>query len=160
MHRIIEIQSKSGRKEKHKECLHKVSFTPFSTRNDVILPKNPDSRHVSKSGTVNERETSFSEADINYWPHVTCAIVGDSAVNDIDEKRLSMDNRNTKVFYFSRARIREKTYRANHQEKTRAINFTCWNKQPYHQRFLILHVGIKDPTTNNSKKIVDYSLLL
>ena len=117
MHRSIEIQLKSGRKEKHKECLHKVSFTPFSTRNDSILPKNPDSRYVSKSGTVNERETSFSEADINYWPYVTCAIVGDSAVNDIDEKRLPMDNRNTKVFYFSRARIREKNLSSQSSRK-------------------------------------------
>ena len=65
-----------------------------------------------------------------------------------------------RFFTFPGLELEKKTYRANHQEKTRAINFTCWNKQPYHQRFLILHVGIKDPTTNNSKKIVDYSLLL
>ena len=35
---------------------------------------------------VNEHETSVGKTDNNYWPPSTGAIVGDSIVNDIDEK--------------------------------------------------------------------------
>ena len=43
------------------------------------------------------------------WPSGTCAIVGDSMINDIDEKKLE-EHGNVKVFYFSGARI----YDMNH----------------------------------------------
>ena len=41
-----------------------------------------------------------------HWPSGTCAIVGDSMVNGIDEKKLQKPG-NVKVFYFSGARIND-----------------------------------------------------
>ena len=41
-----------------------------------------------------------------HGPSVTCAIVGDSMVNGIDEKKLQKHG-NVKVFYFSGARIND-----------------------------------------------------
>ena len=36
MYRSIEIELKTGRKEKHKEYLHKGNITPLSPKNDVM----------------------------------------------------------------------------------------------------------------------------
>ena len=41
-----------------------------------------------------------------HWPSGTCAIVSDSMVNDIDEKKLQKHGK-VKVFYFSGARIND-----------------------------------------------------
>ena len=74
------------RQEKRKEYLHEVNVTPL--RNDVLCSENPDNCNVSKSDNVNERKTSFSKTDNNYLPPGTAAIVGDSIVKGINEKRL------------------------------------------------------------------------
>ena len=92
--------------------------------------------NASKSDNFNGHETSFSETDNNYWAPGTVALVGDPIVNGTEEKRLSINNFNVKVFYFSRARIKKKP------------------------EFLFLHVGTNDATTNDSRKVVDDILLL
>ena len=106
-----------------------------------MLSDNPENRHVYKSGNVNEHETSFRKTDINYWPHDTCAIVGNSIVNGIDEKRFSMNNVNTKYFYF---------YRAIIGDKSQLIQPIIKKKH----EFLNLLVRTNNFTTNDSKKIV------
>ena len=63
-------------------------------------------RNVSKSKNVNEYETSFSKTGNNHWPPGTVGIIGDSLVNGIDEKRLSMNNRIVKVFIFSELKLK------------------------------------------------------
>ena len=65
------------------------------------------------------------------WPLGTCAIVGDSMVNGINEKRLSQKYGNVKVFHFSGARIED----LNHY-----IVPIIKNKPDY----VILHVGTND----------------
>ena len=76
-----------------------------------------------------------------------CAIVGDSMINGIDEKRLSQKFGNVKVFHFSVARIED----LNHY-----IVPIIKNKPGY----LIVHVGANGATTNSSRKIVDDLLML
>ena len=73
--------------------------------------------------------------------------MGDSVVNDIDEKRLSKKHGNSKDFHFSGARI----------EDIIQYIIPIIRKQP---DYLILHVRTKDATTNTSKKIVDDLLIL
>ena len=70
------------------------------------------------------------------WPSGTCAIVRDSMINGIDEKRLSQKFDNVKVFHFSGARIED----LNHY-----IVPIIKNKPDY----LILHVG-----TNDDNKLI------
>ena len=68
MHKSIETNLKTVRKEKHKEYLRKVNITPFSLRNDVMMSDNPNIDNVSKFGNVNKHETSFSITDSNSGP--------------------------------------------------------------------------------------------
>ena len=77
----------------------------------------------------------------------TCAIVGDSVVNGIDEKRLSKRHGNVKFFHFSEARI---------DDINRYI-IPIIKKYP---DYLILHVGTNSATTNTSKRIADDLLTL
>ena len=77
----------------------------------------------------------------------TCAVVGDSVVNGIDEKRLSKRHGNVKFFHFSEARI---------DDINRYI-IPIIKKYP---DYLILHVGTNNATTNTSKKIADDLLTL
>ena len=51
----------------------------------------------------NIKETAETNKEF-HWQSGTCAIVGDSMVNGIDEKKLQKHG-NVKVFYFSGARI-------------------------------------------------------
>ena len=90
----IATRLKTVRKEKHKEYLHNVNITPLSPRIEVMLIDDPENCIVSKSDDVNEHESSLSKTDNNYQPHCTVAVGVDSIVKDIDEKRLSISNRN------------------------------------------------------------------
>ena len=79
-----------------------------------MLSDNPDNRHVSKFGNFYEHETSFSKTEVNYCPHGTCATVADSIVNDIDGKRLSMNNRSANVFTFLGLELQKQSSRGVH----------------------------------------------
>ena len=60
------------------------------------------------------------------WLSGTCDIVGDSMVNNTDEKPLSKKHDNVKVFDFSGARIEyQLVNNPNYQEAIRLLNFTC-----------------------------------
>ena len=96
----------------------------------------------------NEVKNEKDETDNQFcWPSGTCAIVGDSMVNGIDEKRLSQKYGNVKVFHFSGARIKD----LNHY-----IVPIIKNKPDC----LILHVGANDAATNSSRKNGDDLLML
>ena len=123
-------QLKTIREEKHKEYLQKTSRKPNDTHDNNEVKSEQD-----------ERDNQFR------WLSGTFAIVGDSMVNGIDEKRLSQKYGNVKVFHFSGARIED----LNHY-----IVPIIKNKPDY----LILHVGTNDATTNSSRKIVDDLLML
>ena len=74
MYRSIEIELKTGRKEKHKDYLHKVNITPLSPKNDVMQSDNFGNRNISKSDNVNEHEISFSKTDNNYWSYLILSL--------------------------------------------------------------------------------------
>ena len=95
------------------------------------------------------KENLNKTAEINkefHLPSGTCAIVGDSMFNGIDEKKLQKHG-SVKVFYFSGARINDMNH---HLMQIIA-------KQP---DYLILHVGTNDATTSTSRKIIDDLLML
>ena len=94
---------------------------------------------------IEDRQNNVTDEDL--WPSRTCAIVGDSMLNGIDDKRLSKKYGNVKVFPFSGARIED----INHYI-TPIIK-----KKP---DFLILHVGTNDATTDTSRTIADNLLML
>ena len=77
------------------------------------------------------------------WSSGTCAIVNDSMVNGIDEKK-SQKHGNVKVFYFSSARI---------NDMNRHL-MPIISKPP---DYLIFNVGTNDATTNTSRKITEKS---
>ena len=81
-----------------------------------------------------------------HWPSSTCAIIGDSMVNGIDEKKLQKHG-NVKVLYFSGARIND----MNHHL------MPIIAKRP---NYLILHIGAHAARTNTSRKIIDNLLML
>ena len=101
----------------------------------------------------NDTHNKITNSDINdrdnqcCWPSKICAIVGDSMINRIDEKRFSQKFGNVKVFHFSGARI---------EDLNQYIVPIIKNKPDY----LILHAGTNDAATNSSKKIVDDLLML
>ena len=90
----------------------------------------------------NINETAETNKESN-WSSGTCAIVNDSMVNGIDEKKLQKHG-NVKVFYFSSARI---------NDMNRHL-IPIISKRP---DYLILHVGTNDATTNTSRKITEKS---
>ena len=81
------------------------------------------------------------------WPSGTCAIVGDSMVNEIDEKRLSQKYDNVKVFHFSGARIED-------------LNHYIVPIIKSELDYLILHVRTNVATKISYRKLVDDLLML
>ena len=58
-----------------------------------LLSDNPCNLSLSKYDNVYKHKTSFSKIDNNYWSPGAVATVGVLIVNDIDKKRLSLNNR-------------------------------------------------------------------
>ena len=132
----IDDQLKIIRKEKHQEYLLNTGCKSPSSEN---TKNNKNTKQFSdqqaKKENINEAEETNKEF---HWPSGTCAIVGDSMVNGIDEKRLQKHG-NVKVFYFSGARIND----TNHHL------MPIIAKRP---DYLILHIGTNDATTSTSRK--------
>ena len=151
VNRNIDEQLKAIREEKHKEYLQNTSRKSPSQENIVIEINEKNDRDNEQPNDTydnNDVKSEQDERDNQFrWPSGKCAIVGDSMVNGIDEKRLSQKYGNVKVFNFSGARIED----LNHY-----IVPIIKNKPDY----LILHVGTNDATTNSFRKIVDDLLML
>ena len=138
----IDGQLKAIREEKHKHYLQNTSCKSPSQENTVIETNEKNDRDKTNE-QPNDTHNKVTNNDINdrdnqcCSPSATCAIVGDSMINRIDEKRLSQKFGNVNVFYFSAARIED----LNHY-----IVSIIKNKPDY----LILNVGTNDATTNSS----------
>ena len=152
MNRNIDEQLKAIREEKHKQYLQNTSCKSPSQENAVIETNEKNDRDKTNE-QPNDTHNKVTNNDINdrdnqcCSPSATCAIVGDSMINRIDEKRLSQKFGNVNVFYFSAARIED----LNHY-----IVSIIKNKPEY----LILHAGTNDATTDSSGKIADDLLML
>ena len=113
MNRNIDKQLKAIREEKHKEYLQNTLRKSPSRENIVFETNEKNDRDETNeqpndTHDKNEVENKKDERDNQYcWPSGTCAIVGDSMVNGIDEKRLSQKHGNVKTFHFSGARIED-----------------------------------------------------
>ena len=145
MNRNIDRQLKVIREEKHKQYLQNTSCKSPSQENIVIETNEKNDRDKTNE-QPNDTHNKITNNDINdrdnhcCWPSGTCAIVSDSMMNRIDEKRLSQKFGNVKIFHFSGARNED----LNHY----VVSFIK-NKPDY----LILHVGTSDATTNSSIKL-------
>ena len=140
----IDDQLKMIREEKHQEYLLNTGCKSLSSEN---THNNENTKQFSdpRARKENMKETAETNKEF-HWPSGTCAIVGDSMVNGIDEKKLQKHG-NVKVFYFSGARIND----MNHHL------MPIIAKRP---DYLILHVGSNDATTNTSRKIMEDLLML
>ena len=137
-------QPKIIRKEKHQEHLLNTGCkSPCSENAKNNKNTKQFSDQQAKKENINEVEETNKEF---HWPSGTCAIIGDSMVNGIDEKKLQKHG-NVKVFYFPGARIND----TNHHL------MPIIAKQP---DYLILHVGTNDAITNTSRKLIDDLLML
>ena len=100
----IEDQLKMIREEKYQECLLNTGLklpSLESTKN------NKNTKQFSDPQVRKEHLNETAETDKEFHrPSGTCAIVGDSMINGIDEKKLQRHG-NVKVFYFSDARIND-----------------------------------------------------
>ena len=140
----IDHQLKIIRTEKHQEYLLNTGCKSPSSEN---IKNNKNTKQFRNQKAKKENINEAEETNEGFhWPSGTCAIVGDSMVNSIDEKRLQKHG-SVKVFYFLGARIND----MNHH----LIPIVA--KQP---DYLILHVGTNDATTNTSRKITDDLLML
>ena len=143
--RNIDDQLKTIREEKPKEYLRNAGCKSPLLKNNK---NNENQKQCANLQEKNRDKKQPKETNNNsLWPSGTCDIVGDSVVNDIDEKQLSKKHGNIKDFHFSGARI----------EDIIQYIIPIIRKQP---DYLILHVRTKDATTNTSKKIVDDLLIL
>ena len=134
-------QLKMINEEKHQEYLLNTGCKSPSSENYKI---NENTKQFSdpQARKENINETAETNKESN-WSSGTCAIVNDSMVNGIDEKKLQKHG-NVKVFYFSSARI---------NDMNRHL-IPIISKRP---DYLILHVGTNDATTNTSRKITEKS---
>ena len=110
MNTNIDKQLKAIREEKHKEYLQNTSRKSPPRENIVIEANEKNDRDETNEqpNDKNEVKNKQDERGNQYcWPSGTCAIVGDSMVNGIDEKRLSQKYGNVKIFHFSGARIED-----------------------------------------------------
>ena len=88
----IDKQLKAIGKEKHKEYLQNTSRKSPSRENIVIETNKKNDRDKTNeqpndTHDKNEVKNEQDERDNQFcWPSGTCAIVGDSMVNGIDEK--------------------------------------------------------------------------
>ena len=151
MNRNIDEQLKAIREEKHKEYLQNTSRKSLSQGNIVIKTNEKNDRDNEQPNDTHDNSEVNSKQDERdnqfCWRSGTCAIAGDSTANGIDEKRLSQNYGNVKVFHFSGARIED----LNHY-----IVPIIKNKLDY----LILHVETNDAATISFRKIVDDLLML
>ena len=108
--RNIDEQLKAIREEEHKKYLQNTSRESSSQQNIAIETNEMNDKTNEQP---NDRHNKITNSDINdrdnqcYWPSKTCAIVGDSMINRIDEKRFLQKFGNVKVFHFSGARIED-----------------------------------------------------
>ena len=83
------------------------------SRENIVIETNEKNDRDKTNEQPNDTHNKITNSDINdrdnqcCWPSGTCAIVGDSMINGIDEKRLSQKFGNVKVFHFSGARIED-----------------------------------------------------
>ena len=98
----INDQLKMIREEKHQEYLLNTGCkSPYSEN----TKNNKNTKQFSDPQTTKENVNKVAETNKEFhWPSGSCAIVGDSMVNGIDEKKFQKHG-NVKVFYFSGARI-------------------------------------------------------
>ena len=140
----IDDQLKMIREEKHQEYLLSTNCKSSSLENTN------NNKNTKQFCDPQARKENLNEtAEINkefHWLSGTCAIVRDSMVNGIDEKKLQKHG-SVKVFYFSGARIND----MNHHL------MPIIAKRP---DYLILHVGTNDATTKTFRKIIDDLLIL
>ena len=142
--RSIDDQLKMIREEKHQEYLLNTGCKSLSSEN---TQNNKNTKQFSDQQARKENINEAAETNKEFrWPSSTCAIVSDSMVNGIDEKKLQKHG-NVKVFYFLDARIND----VNHHL------MPIIAKQP---DYLILHVGTHDATTSTSRKIMNDLLML
>ena len=110
MKRNIDEQLKAIREEEHKKYLQNTSRESSSQQNIAIETNEMNDKTNEQP---NDTHNKITNSDINdrdnqcYWPSKTCAIVGDSMINRIDEKRFLQKFGNVKVFHFSGARIED-----------------------------------------------------
>ena len=132
----IDDQLKMIREEKHQEYLLNTGCKSLSSEN---THNNENTKQFSdpRARKENMKETAETNKEF-HWPSGTCAIVGDSMVNGIDEKKLQKHG-NVKVFYFSGARIND----MNHHL------MPIITKRP---DYLILHVGTMMPQLTHPEK--------
>ena len=98
----IDDQLKMIREEKHQEYLLNTGCKSLSLEN---THNNENTKQFSDTQARKENIKETAETNKEFhWSSVTCAIVGDSMVNGINEKKLQKHG-NVKVFYFSGARI-------------------------------------------------------
>ena len=108
--RNIDEQLKAIREEEHKKYLQNTSRESSSQQNIAIETNEMNDKTNEQP---NDRHNKITNSDINdrdnqcCWPSKTCAIVGDSMINRIDEKRFLQKFGNVKVFHFSGARIED-----------------------------------------------------
>ena len=108
--RNIDEQLKAIREEEHKKYLQNTSRESSSQQNIAIETNEMNDKTNEQP---NDTHNKITNSDINdrdnqcYWPSKTCAIVGDSMINRIDEKRFLQKFGNVKVFHFSGARIED-----------------------------------------------------
>ena len=139
MNRNIDEQLKAITEEKHKEYLQNTSHNSPSQENIVIETNEKNDWHKTNeqpNDTHNKIVKNKQDERDNHscWSSGTCAIVGVSMTNGIDEKRLSQKYGSLKIFHFSGARIED----LNH------LIMSIIEKKP---DYLILHLGTNDVTS-------------
>ena len=88
--RNIDEQLKTIREEEHKKYLQNTSHESSSQQNIAIETNEMNDKTNEQP---NDTHNKITNSDINdrdnqcCWPSKTCAIVGDSMINRIDEKR-------------------------------------------------------------------------
>ena len=111
------------------------------------LENNENTKQFSDPQAGKEHLNETAETDKEFHrPSGTCAVVGDSMINGIDEKKLQ-NYGNVKVFHFSGARIND-------------VNDYLMSIIAKWPDYLILQVRTNDATTNTSRKIIDGLLML
>ena len=138
VNRNIDEQVKAIREEKH---IFRTLLANLRHKKICLLKQTKRMTETMNSPMIHMTTSEQDERDNqSRWPSGTCAIVGDSMVNGIDEKRLSQKYGNVKVFHFPGARIEN----LNHY-----IVPVIKNKPDY----------ANDATTNSSRKMVDDLLM-
>ena len=93
----IDDQLKMIREEKHQEYLLNTGCKSLSSEN---TKNNKNTKQFSDQQAKKENINEAAETNKEFhWPSGTCAIVGDSVVNGIDEKKLQKHG-NVKMLLF------------------------------------------------------------